>query len=288
MLRLFSAMVVCFRGVPSLRSIRATPARKELLILILPVNEQRSLELVITATLTSRKDLISVDVIYKDAMKDTTQPELCNPEPNPLQQIPGNPRRPVCIRSIQRCLSSEQVRLCRLDEARPLEDFPEHKQHQIDRNPDVSGYEIIDGPGFEDVETVEEGDYGEEEESEVCGEGLEGRFENESVAVNALSFQSLVELDVCNRDAHPGEEVGDGGQVLEPFEDNVSARGAGQVGQEGDGRGNDDAVDWDPPVSKLSRDLYIMSTWTYLFVHFRNILGACPFWARAYKYRLPV
>jgi hypothetical protein len=64
-----------------------------------------------------------------------------------------------------------------------------------------------------------------------------------------------VELDICNRDAHPGEEVGDGGQVLEPFEDNVGARGAGQVSQEGDGRGNDDAVDWDPPVSKLSRDL---------------------------------
>jgi len=248
-------MVVRSHQALSWGSIRARPARKELLTFIFLVNEQGSLELIITATLTSCRDLISVDVIYQDAMKDTTQPELCNPEPNPLQYIPGNPRRPMCIRSIQRCLSSKNVRLCRPDEARPLENFPEQKQHEIDRNPNVRSYEIIDGEGFEDVETVEEGDYGEEEEREVCGVGLEGRFENESVAVDALSFQSLVELDVCNRDAHPGEEVGDGGQVLEPFEDNVSARGAGQVGQEGDGRGNDDAVDWDPPGSRLIRDL---------------------------------
>ena len=192
-------------------------------------------------------------------MKDIARPGLCNPEPNPLQYIPGNPRWPMCIRSIHRCLASKNVRLCWSDEARSLEDFPEYKQQQVDRNPNVRGYEIIDGPGFEDIETVEDGDYGEEEEGEVCGEGLEGRFENQSVAVDALSFQSLVELDVGDRDAHPGEEVGDGGQVLEPLEDNVSARRAGQVCQEGDGRGNDDAVYWDPPESKLIIILYFSS-----------------------------
>lgn len=104
----------------------------------------------------------------------------------------------MCIRSIQRCLSSENVCLCRPDEARPLEDFPERKQYQVDWNSDVRGYEIIDGEGFEDVETIEDGDDGEEEEGKIRGEGLEGRLKNESIAVNALSFQSLVESDVCN------------------------------------------------------------------------------------------
>lgn len=249
-------LVFCYGGSVSSSSFlgqHKSEAREEgaLSAGIPPVNGQKTLYFVLVVTLASRNELITVDGIYVDAMKDTTQPGLCNPEPYPLQQIPGNPYRPMCIRSIQRCLSSEQVRLCRLDEARPLDDFPEHKQHQIDRNPDVRGYEIIDGPGFEDIETVEEGDYGEEEEGEVCREGLEGRFKNKSIAVDALSFQCLMESDICHRNAHPGEEVGDGGQVLEPFEDDVGASGAGQVGQEGDGRGNDDAVNWDPPVSKL-------------------------------------
>lgn len=117
----------------------------------------------------------------------------------------------MCIRSIQRCLASENVRLGRLDEARPLEDFPEHIQYQIDWDSNVRGYEVVDGEGFEDVETVEKGDDGEEEEGEIRGKGLEGRLKNKSVAVDALSFQSLVELDVCNRDTHPGKEAGDGG-----------------------------------------------------------------------------
>jgi len=39
-----------------------------------------------------------------------------------------------------------------------------------------------------------------------------------------------VELDVGDADGAPGEEAGDGGEVLEPFKDDVGAGGGGHVG----------------------------------------------------------
>lgn len=71
---------------------------------------------------------------------------------------------------------------------------------------------------------------------------MPGGFEHERVAGYALRRKRAVELDVCQADGHPGEEAGDGGEVLEPGEDCGGAGGAGEVGEEGDGGCEEDAV----------------------------------------------
>lgn len=71
----------------------------------------------------------------------------------------------------------------------------------------------------EDVESVEDDDDGEVREREPSGIWLELALEHERVAVHSLGLECLVELDVREADRAPGEERGDGGQVLEPAED---------------------------------------------------------------------
>ena len=140
----------------------------------------------------------------------------------------------MCIRSIKGCLSSVDVRLRRVNPVRALEDFPERIQEEIDGDSNVRGDEVLVAPWRPDVEAVEDDNEGEVDEGEVGEVWLEGRLEDEGVAVDALGFEGLVELNVCEADAAPGEETGDCGQVLEPFENDVRATGAGQVCQEGD------------------------------------------------------
>lgn len=62
--------------------------------------------------------------------------------------------------------------------------------------------------------SVEDDDEGEIKESEPSGVWLEMALEDESVAVNTLCFERLIELDVGEADGTPCEERGDGGQVL--------------------------------------------------------------------------
>ena len=50
------------------------------------------------------------------------------------------------------------------------------------------------------------------------------------------------EADVGDRDRHPGEEGGDGGEVLEPGEDGGGTGGGGHVGEESDGGGAEDGI----------------------------------------------
>ena len=152
---------------------------------------------------------------------------------------------------VQRRLAGGDVRLGSRDPPGPLEDLPEQEQGEIDRYAHIGRDEIVQikalGRAGEDVEAVEQCDEREEDETEPCRVWLESRLEDEGVAVDTLCFERGVELDVGDGDGHPGEEVGDGGQVLEPGEDSGGAGRAGHVCQEGDGGGDEDAVVWDTP-----------------------------------------
>lgn len=146
------------------------------------------------------------------------------------------------IRCIQRGLARRDIRLGGIHPLGPLEDLPEEVEQEVDGDADVVCDEVVDAEGLENVEADEEGDYGEEEEGEPGEVGLHRGFEDEGVAVDALGFEGLVELDVGDQDGHPGREVGKGDEVLEPDEDGRGAGGAGEEGEERDGGGNHDAV----------------------------------------------
>lgn len=135
----------------------------------------------------------------------------------------------MCIRRIQRRLAAENIRLSRINPLSPLEELPEHVQQEINRDPDVRRDEVVDVERPEDVEAIEQDDDAEEDQGGPGNIGLEGRAEDQSVAVDALGFEGFVELDVGDADADPGEEAGDSGEVLEPFEGNAGALGAGEV-----------------------------------------------------------
>lgn len=135
----------------------------------------------------------------------------------------------MLIRRVQRRLPSGDVRLRARDPLRPLEDFPESIQREVNRDTDVCSDEAVLIKGPKGVEAVEKSDDGEENQREPRGIWLEGGFEDQGVAVDALGLEGGVEADVGNGDGHPGEERGDGDEVLEPFEDDVGARGAGHV-----------------------------------------------------------
>lgn len=132
-----------------------------------------------------------------------------NPKPNLLRKIPRVLLWPD--NRVQGGLAGENVCFGGTDPLGALDDFPEEEQGEVNRDADVGRDEVIFGPRFENVEPVEEDDDAEEEEGGVRDKGLEVRFEDEVVAVDALSLEGLVELDVGNADADPGEEVGNCG-----------------------------------------------------------------------------
>ena len=154
------------------------------------------------------------------------------------------------IRSVEGGFAGEKVRLGRVDPFGTLENFPKGVQHEIDRNTNVSGDEIVDHPWLEYVKAIEQDDDAEENECKPGGVGLERGFEDEGVAVNALGDERLVELNICDADADPGEEISDGGEILEPLEHHSGARGTTQKSEEGNGRRDHDAVIWHTPVRR--------------------------------------
>lgn len=183
-------------------------------------------------------------------------PCLCNPEPYPLQHIPWDPLGPMRIRRIQRRLARCYVGLGRVHPLGPLEDLPEHVQEKVDRDANVVRDETIDVKRLEDVKPVEEGDHEEEGKGKPGEVRLERRFENEGVAVDALGFEGLVELDIGDADRHPGEEVGNGDEILEPGENDGRAGRAGKEGEERDGGGNHDTVVRYTGFGALEKDLW--------------------------------
>ena len=98
---------------------------------------------------------------------------LSNPEPDPLEDIPRLPLRPEQVRSIHGSFAGVDIGLHGPDEFRSLEDLPEGVEDEVDRDADIRGDEVVNGPGAEDVEAVEEDDDGEEDEREVSGVRLE-------------------------------------------------------------------------------------------------------------------
>ena len=170
------------------------------------------------------------------------KPRSRNPKPHPFRDIPRFPHGPMRVRGVQGRLARRDVRLGRVHPLGPLENLPERVQQEINRYADVVGDEAVDVEGLEDVEAVEERHHAEEGEREPRQVWLHGAFEDERVAVDALGLEGLVELDVRDRDGHPGHEVGDGDEVLEPGEDDGRAGRAREVRQQRD-RGRDhDAV----------------------------------------------
>lgn len=57
----------------------------------------------------------------------------------------------------------------------------------------------------ENIKAVENDDQGEVDECKPGSVGLEGGFEDECVAIYALSDESFVELDIGNTYTTPGE-----------------------------------------------------------------------------------
>ena len=107
----------------------------------------------------------------------------------------------------------------------PLEYSPEEVECEINGNSDIVGDEpLVIEAACDRVEAVEEDDEGEEPESNPGEIRLERRCELHIGAVDTLCLASGVEPDVSNADADPGEEGGDGRQVLEPLEDCGGAR----------------------------------------------------------------
>lgn len=139
------------------------------------------------------------------------------------------------MHGVESGFATEDVGFGRVHPLGPFEDLPEGIEQEIDGDADVGGDEVVAKEGLEGVEAVKQDDHGEKGEGEVGRIGLKVGAENQSAPVHALSLQRFVELDVRNGDADPGEQAGDGGQVLEPLEHLGGARRATQISQQGDG-----------------------------------------------------
>ena len=130
-------------------------------------------------------------------------------------------------------LSGPDVSLAGLDKLGALENLPEEVQGKVNWNVDVSSQEISSCPLSldEDTETTEDNDDAEVDQGEPRSVWLPLGFEHQSVAVNALRNKSSAEAEVCNGDGHPGEELSNGDEILEPQEDVVGTSADTHVGK---------------------------------------------------------
>ncbi len=125
---------------------------------------------------------------------------------------------------IQRRFARVQIRLGAADEVSALEDAPEQVQAEINWNADVVSDEaLVIETWSECIEAVEKDDQAEEDSCCVGKVRLEGGLQGELIAIDALCLTRIVKPDVCNVDGHPGEERGNGGEVLEPLKDLIGA-----------------------------------------------------------------
>ena len=182
-------------------------------------------------------------------------PSLCNEEPYFLPPIFGSSLWPLRIRCVQCRLPSMNIGFFRLDPPCPLEHLPEKIQRAIHRYTNVGCDEVVAIKllclAWKCVEAIEKNDYDEEAEGEPGAVRLEARFEDERIAADALSTQSLMKSYVCNRNGNPGQECRDCRKILEPLEDGLRPRGAGHVRQQGDAGSKADAIVWDAPISQV-------------------------------------
>jgi len=180
---------------------------------------------------------------------------LSNPEPDLLKEVSGVLLRPDL--SIHGSLARPDISLGRLDEGFTLEHLPEEIEDDVDGDTDVSSDEVIDAPVTlgEDCEPVEQQDHAEVGQGDVCSPRLPLALHDEAVAVDTLGDQCLAELDVCDQDVDPGDEVGNGAQVLEPVEDGAGTGAHAHVGKKRDGSGDKDGVVRDTALGTLEEDL---------------------------------
>lgn len=214
--------------------------------------------------------------------KETPSP-LCDPEPDSLHYVARNPVRPHD--GIKSRFPRGQIGLGRLDKVRPLDDPPEEVQAEIDGDPDVVRDErLVLEPSRNGVKPVEQDDQAEENQGSIAEIWLERTLEGQLVAIDVLSMTGVVEPDVRDVDADPGEEGGDCCQVLEPETRlewrpiSVSAR-----------RTDHSKTVFEPE----EHDMYVKRETEHVirthqigtpcFVHLSRNLGACRFCAMAYK-----
>lgn len=192
------------------------------------------------------------------------------------------------IRCVQYRLPRLNIGLFGLDPPCPFENLPEKIKPAVYRYTNIGCDEAVAIKFLclarKRVEAIEQSNNGEEAEGEPGCVRLEARFEDKRVAVNALSAQSAMEFDVRKRDRHPGQGCGDCCKVLEPLENDLGARGARHIRQQGDGGGNADAVVWNAPGLQVSARLVIirvLENLTHFLEHVSRNLGAWPFCASA-------
>ena len=159
---------------------------------------------------------------------------LCYKKPDPLPNIPRLPLRPMLIRLIQRRLSGRDIRLFTPHPSRPFIHFPKEEQRRVNhwrhiRRDEPARIESL-RLARESIEPIEQRNSGKEDEAEPRNVGLKGGFEDEGGAGDVLSAERGIKADVGDRDGDPGEDLGDGGKVLEPGKDLCRAGGAGHVG----------------------------------------------------------
>lgn len=106
------------------------------------------------------------------------------------------------------------------DELGALSDLPDEVEHQKYRQADISGDEDVHIPLAcqEDLESIEDDDECDKEDTKVGSVWLEGGFVGECITVDVIVFQALVESEVGDQDHIPSDKTCDGGDVDEPLE----------------------------------------------------------------------
>ena len=167
---------------------------------------------------------------------------LCNPEPDTLEEIARDLHRPVVICRVKSSFAGEKIDFGSRDPSCSLNDLPADEEDEKDENPDVGRGEISNVERREYVEAVEEDDQNKESQRSPGKIRLEGRLENQGVAVDALCPESIVEFDIGNAYAYPREEISNGCQPLEPRKDSYSSSSATtEIGKERNSSGDEHA-----------------------------------------------
>ena len=124
----------------------------------------------------------------------------------------------MSISLVENSFPGRDIGFSRIDEPCPLEYFPECVQRKEDGDPDIRRQEIGGIEFIKDPEAVEDDDHGKVAKRHPSSIRLPRRFEDQSVPVNTLCFESFMELDVSNADGTPSEKRGNCREVLEPCE----------------------------------------------------------------------
>jgi hypothetical protein len=127
--------------------------------------------------------------------------------------------------------TSFEVHVGNVDKLAALANLPDEVEEQEDGQADVSGDEVIPIPFArqEDLETVENNNDRDEEDTEVSRVRLKGRLVWQSVTIDAVEFEPSIESCVGNENNVPGNETCDRGDVHQPIKDSSSTIGNVQV-----------------------------------------------------------